>query len=136
MVNATVDREFGHGREGSQCVSGSTPTSRSGRGCDSQGPHQGPGWTQADGKQRPSLSCPRWVECVGPDGSARRFPRSARTRISTVASRVKCSFCGKSQDDVEKIVAGPDRVYICNECVALCNDIMAPGPARSGPAGE
>jgi ATP-dependent protease Clp ATPase subunit len=31
--------------------------------------------------------------------------------------RVKCSFCGgKSQDDEEKLVAGPDNVYICNEC--------------------
>lgn len=34
-----------------------------------------------------------------------------------------CSFCGKSQDDVEKIIAGPD-VFICNECVALCKSIM------------
>jgi ATP-dependent Clp protease ATP-binding subunit ClpX len=40
----------------------------------------------------------------------------------------------KSQDDVEKMVAGPDGVYICNECVALCNDIMAPGPAPAEPA--
>lgn len=34
-----------------------------------------------------------------------------------------CSFCGKSQDDVEKIIAGPD-VFICNECVDLCKNIM------------
>jgi ATP-dependent protease Clp ATPase subunit len=34
-----------------------------------------------------------------------------------VDPRVKCSFCGgKSQDDGEKLVAGPDNVYICNEC--------------------
>ena len=36
---------------------------------------------------------------------------------------VTCSFCGKSQDQVEKVVAGPG-VYICDECVDLCNDIM------------
>ncbi len=34
-----------------------------------------------------------------------------------------CSFCGKSQADVKKLIAGP-AVYICNECVALCNDII------------
>ena len=34
-----------------------------------------------------------------------------------------CSFCGKSQHDVKKLIAGPD-VYVCDECVALCNDII------------
>lgn len=34
-----------------------------------------------------------------------------------------CSFCGKSQDEVQKIIAGPD-VFICNECVDLCKSIM------------
>ena len=36
---------------------------------------------------------------------------------------VKCSFCGKTQDSVKKIVAGPG-VYICNECIGLCNEII------------
>ena len=36
---------------------------------------------------------------------------------------VRCSFCGKSQDEVRKIVAGPG-VYICNECIELCKNIM------------
>ena len=36
---------------------------------------------------------------------------------------VKCSFCGKTQDSVRKIVAGPG-VYICNECVDLCTSII------------
>ena len=35
-----------------------------------------------------------------------------------------CSFCGKSQVEVKKLIAGP-AVYICNECVALCNDIIS-----------
>ncbi len=35
-----------------------------------------------------------------------------------------CSFCGKSQHDVEKLIAGND-VHICNECIALCNDVLA-----------
>jgi len=38
-------------------------------------------------------------------------------------SILRCSFCGKSQDEVEKIIAGP-TVYICNECIELCNDII------------
>src|SRR5579871_3494456 len=39
------------------------------------------------------------------------------------SSFLRCSFCGKTQDEVKKLVAGP-TVYICNECVALCNDIL------------
>lgn len=35
----------------------------------------------------------------------------------------KCSFCGKQQDEVEKLIAGPD-VYICDECIELCNEIV------------
>src|SRR5258705_11430992 len=35
-----------------------------------------------------------------------------------------CSFCGKSQDEVRKVIAGP-TVYICDECIDLCNDIIA-----------
>ncbi len=35
-----------------------------------------------------------------------------------------CSFCGKSQKDVKKLIAGP-TVYICDECIGLCNDIIA-----------
>jgi len=37
---------------------------------------------------------------------------------------LRCSFCGKSQDEVKKLIAGP-AVYICDECVELCNDIIA-----------
>ena len=35
-----------------------------------------------------------------------------------------CSFCGKSQSEVKKLIAGP-TVYICDECIGLCNDILA-----------
>ncbi|MGV1099273.1 ATP-dependent Clp protease ATP-binding subunit ClpX [Thiovibrio sp. JS02] len=37
---------------------------------------------------------------------------------------VTCSFCGKSQDEVKKLIAGP-TVYICNECIDLCNEIVS-----------
>ncbi len=39
-------------------------------------------------------------------------------------AKLNCSFCGKSQDIVKKLVAGPD-VYICDECIELCNEIVA-----------
>ena len=41
----------------------------------------------------------------------------------TATDKLNCSFCGKSQDEVKKLIAGPS-VYICNECVDLCNDII------------
>src|SRR3974390_1323801 len=43
---------------------------------------------------------------------------------------VKCSFCGKSQKQVKKLIAGPG-VYICDECIDLCNDIIAEELAES-----
>ncbi len=39
------------------------------------------------------------------------------------SDRLKCSFCGKTQDQVKKLIAGPD-VFICDECVELCNEIL------------
>ena len=45
-------------------------------------------------------------------------------RKSGSPTDLACSFCGKSQVDVQRLIAGPD-VYICDECVGLCNDIMA-----------
>lgn len=38
-------------------------------------------------------------------------------------ARLRCSFCGKTQDQVKKLIAGPE-VYICDECVELCNEIL------------
>ncbi|MFM2432039.1 MAG: hypothetical protein RLZZ511_3252 [Cyanobacteriota bacterium] len=59
-------------------------------------------------------------------------------------SHLKCSFCGKSQEQVRKLIAGPG-VYICDECVDLCNEILdeelfdsaaAPQPVPKRDAGE
>jgi ATP-dependent Clp protease ATP-binding subunit ClpX len=63
--------------------------------------------------------------------------------MSKFDAHLKCSFCGKSQDKVRKLIAGPG-VYICDECIELCNEIldeelleghgnMAHQPARSEP---
>jgi ATP-dependent Clp protease ATP-binding subunit ClpX len=37
--------------------------------------------------------------------------------------QLKCSFCGKNQDQVNRLIAGPG-VYICDECIDLCSDIL------------
>src|SRR4026209_2023142 len=42
---------------------------------------------------------------------------------------LRCSFCGKSKDSVRKFISGP-AVYICNECIALCNEILAEDEER------
>jgi ATP-dependent Clp protease ATP-binding subunit ClpX len=46
-----------------------------------------------------------------------------------------CSFCGKSQHEVRKLIAGPS-VFICDECVELCNDIIREELEDSGEAGR
>lgn len=54
----------------------------------------------------------------------------ARTENS---EHLKCSFCGKSQRQVKKLIAGPN-VYICDECIELCNDIVDDEPTELTPA--
>jgi ATP-dependent Clp protease ATP-binding subunit ClpX len=55
--------------------------------------------------------------------------------MTAVDSMLKCSFCGKEQTQVAKLIAGPG-VYICNHCIDLCNDIIederAVAPSESG----
>ena len=50
-------------------------------------------------------------------------------------NKVHCSFCGKSQDQVRRIVAGPNA-YICNECVLLCQEIVSDDVESVGAHGE
>ena len=52
------------------------------------------------------------------------------------SSRVQyhCSFCGKNQDQVKRLIAGPGAVYICDECVELCREIIdeeVAGPVKA-----
>ena len=44
-------------------------------------------------------------------------------RLGEGTDPLKCSFCGKGQKQVKKLIAGPE-VYICDECVELCNEIL------------
>src|SRR5882672_5221876 len=62
----------------------------------------------------------------------RRGQRSAvMARIGDGGDLLKCSFCGKSQKQVKKLIAGPG-VYICDECIDLCNEIIEEELAEAG----
>ena len=56
---------------------------------------------------------------------------------TTRGSRVQynCSFCGKNQDQVKRLIAGPGAVYICDECVELCQEIINEEAQSGGKAG-
>ena len=51
-------------------------------------------------------------------------------RRGDVTGNLHCSFCGKSQKEVKKLIAGP-TVYICDECIELCNDIISEETQKS-----
>ncbi|GGL27262.1 ATP-dependent Clp protease ATP-binding subunit ClpX [Phycicoccus endophyticus] len=55
-------------------------------------------------------------------------------RVGETSDLLKCSFCGKSQKQVKKLIAGPG-VYICDECIDLCNEIIEEELAESGELG-
>lgn len=54
------------------------------------------------------------------------------TAEPATATTIACSFCAKPAPEVAKIIAGPG-IYICNECVQLCNEILATGTASDQP---
>ena len=49
---------------------------------------------------------------------------------ATSDKNLRCSFCGKSKESVKKFISGPN-VYICNECISLCNEILAEEEERA-----
>ena len=53
-------------------------------------------------------------------------------KIGESSDLLKCSFCGKSQKQVQQLIAGP-QIYICDECVALCNEIIEERVAEQQP---
>jgi ATP-dependent Clp protease ATP-binding subunit ClpX len=56
------------------------------------------------------------------------------TRIGETSDLLKCSFCGKTQKQVKKLIAGPG-VYICDECIELCNEIIVEELAEASTLG-
>jgi hypothetical protein len=72
---------------------------------------------------------PRWQRLQG--GRMRRSATPPQTTPTAkfVDGTFRCSFCGKQRHQVKEMIGGPG-VYICNECVALCDDILLNRPAR------
>ena len=70
-------------------------------------------------------------------GSNRREKKTAGSAGSAAANTtLYCSFCFKSQHEVEKLISGPANIFICDECIDLCNEIIAgrpPNPSRISP---
>lgn len=56
-------------------------------------------------------------------------------RISDSSDMLKCSFCSKAQKQVSQLIAGPG-VYICDECVGVCGEIIAEREAQAASAKE
>lgn len=44
--------------------------------------------------------------------------------MANKSNKIHCSFCGKAQDEVRKLIAGPNNIFICDECIELCSDII------------
>jgi len=55
----------------------------------------------------------------------------AAPRGSSPTKTLYCSFCFKSQREVKKLISGPGSIFICDECVGLCNEIIADRPLNS-----
>lgn len=53
-----------------------------------------------------------------------------------IDERIRCSFCGKSQDQVRKLIAGNNNVFICDECIDLCSEILEEELEEDGEAAE
>jgi ATP-dependent Clp protease ATP-binding subunit ClpX len=53
--------------------------------------------------------------------------------MKELTSKLRCSFCGKDQGEVKKLIAGPS-VYICNECVDICVEIIIDSSRQEGAA--
>ena len=63
----------------------------------------------------------------------------ANARGGGARGQYHCSFCGKGLEHVRRLIAGPGAVYICDECVELCREIIdeeAAGPAKTKVTGQ
>jgi ATP-dependent Clp protease ATP-binding subunit ClpX len=64
------------------------------------------------------------------DAARNQRRASAAASGSGPARTLYCSFCGKSQHEVKKLISGPFAVFICDECVGLCNEVIAGRPPK------
>ena len=65
-----------------------------------------------------------------PVSSERSLSPSRAPNVPAPPKTLYCSFCGKSQHEVQKLIAGPE-VFICEECVDLCTGIVEPDASRN-----
>ena len=56
---------------------------------------------------------------------AQTAPEPAAGALAPTKKTLYCSFCFKSQHQVRKLISGPARIFICDECVGLCNEIIS-----------
>ncbi len=73
-----------------------------------------PGAANSGRTTRPGVTLTGEIMAKPPKDTTKEFKNSLR-----------CSFCDKGDDEVKRLIEGPDRTCICDECVALCNEIMA-----------
>jgi len=66
------------------------------------------------------------IEAAEPAANDERAPSVAAQNDPPPAKTLYCSFCGKSQHEVRKLIAGPPPVLICDECVDICTDVVEP----------
>ena len=78
------------------------------------------------------LSHQRVHQIVEGAGGARPWRRASRRGAGDPGAMLKCSFCGKQQRQVRKLIAGPG-VYICNECIEKADRVIATGEATATP---
>ena len=67
----------------------------------------------------------RWGSSTFHPGCAQAVGRSLieDARLASIPDRIACKFCGKSRQQVKSMISGP-KVYICDECIELCNEIL------------
>ena len=58
------------------------------------------------------------------DGHLRLERKQNHMADKVKEGKVRCSFCHKTEDQVRKLIAGPDGAYICDECIGICSEIM------------
>jgi ClpX C4-type zinc finger len=73
------------------------------------------------------------ARCAGKSSGVRRDYARGIALCYTYGVMLVCSFCGKDQDHVRKLIAGP-TVFICDACIDLCNDIIEEEISSAGPA--
>lgn len=72
-----------------------------------------------------AFGCASWNVLAAKIGAARpRQPRADAALAGGGQATAYCTFCGKSQHDVRRLIAGPSSTYICDACVVLCNDVI------------